>query len=60
MSLAEMAADTARVLTAESGIPEPCKHLILNFNVSLNLGAPLELTHFSMSNQSLRKLWRLK
>lgn len=60
MSLVMMAVRIrmAHQLTIVSGITEHHRHPILNFNVSLNLGAPLELTHFSLSNKSLRRLWR--
>lgn len=60
MSLVMTAVSMAHLLTVGSSSTEHCRNPILNFNVSLNLGTPLELTHFSMSNKSLRKLCRLK
>lgn len=60
MSLAMTTASMAHHLTVGSGSTEGRRHPTLNFNVSLNLGTPLELTPFSMSNKSLRKLYRLK
>lgn len=44
-----MAVSMAHLLTVGSSSTEHCRHPILNFNVSLNLGTPLELTHFFMS-----------